>query len=115
MADLPHMKGTVPEIIESLVLNMLEFKPYERLSSEEAATICQVLLWAPQAWTNGRITPNSQQILQWTMTMATKVIYECKFSNSPSAKAEYQLVLTFLSRFTIGKIKDAIYWIQSRK
>ena len=115
MSDLPTITEVAPEIIEKLIFNMLEFNPSSRLSSEEAATICQVLLWAPQDWTNGTFTPNSQQILQWTMTMATKVIYECKFSNSPSAKAEYQLVLTFLSRFTIRKIKDAIYWIQSRK
>ena len=75
------------------------------------SNICQVLLWAPQAWTNGTIQPTSQQILQWTMTMATKVIYECKFSNSPAAQAEYQLVLSILSRFTIRKIKNALYWI----
>ena len=111
MTDLPSLEDSAPPIIEKLIFKMLEKHPSSRLSSEEAATICQVLLWAPQAWTSGTIQPTSQQILQWTMTMATKVIYECKFSNSPAAQAEYQLVLSILSRFTIRKIKNALYWI----
>ena len=111
MTDLPSLEDSAPPIIEKLIFKMLEKHPSSRLSSEEAATICQVLLWAPQAWTNGTIQPTSQQILEWTMTMATKVIYECKFSNSLAAQAEYQLVLSILSRFTIRKIKNALYWI----
>ena len=111
MSDLPTLEDSAPKTIEHLIMYMLEKNPSSRLSSEEAATLCQVLLWAPQDWTSGKIQPNSQQILQWTMTMATKVIYECKFSNSPAAQAEYQLVLSFLSRFTIQKIKNALYWI----
>ena len=108
---MPTLEDSAPKTIEHLIMYMLEKNPSSRLSSEEAATLCQVLLWAPQDWTSGKIQPNSQQILQWTMTMATKVIYECKFSNSPAAQAEYQLVLSFLSRFTIQKIKNALYWI----
>ena len=94
MTDLPSLEDSAPPIIEKLIFKMLEKHPSSRLSSEEAATICQVLLWAPQAWTNGTIQPTSQQILQWTMTMATKVIYECKFSNSPAAQATLKKICT---------------------
>ena len=115
MRDLPRLTEVAPEVIGSLVKAMLESNPSKRLSADEAATICQVLLWAPKAWTSTNFeVPTSQDILQWTMAMATKVIYECKFSNSSSARAEYQLVLTFLSRLTIGSIKKSLTWIQSQ-
>lgn len=110
MNDLPSLTE-VPYCIEKLVKGMLEIDPRKRLSAEESASICQVLLWAPKSWINGDLSPSSQEILQWVMTMATKVIYECKFSNSLGAKAEYEMVLTFLSRLTIQKIKQTLSWI----
>jgi len=109
--ELPSLSEKVPIVIEKFVKFLLEKNPLHRPNADEAASICQVLLWAPKAWTSGQITPSSQDILQWTMTMTTKVIYECNFTNSPSARSEYQLVLTFLSRVTIEKIKDTLTWI----
>ena len=90
---------------------MLENPLLIRLNTEKAVLICQILGWAPKAWTSGEVTPSSQDILQWTMTMTTKVIYECNFTNSVTARSEYQLVLTFLSRVTIDKIKATLSWI----
>ncbi len=109
--DLPMLSEQAPLILHHLVRAMLEIKPSKRLSADEAANICQVLLWAPRSWTQGNFCPSSQDILQWTMTVATKVIYECKFSNSKAANAEYELVLTFLARLTIQKVKKALSWI----
>jgi len=109
--ELPSLSEKVPIVIENLVKYLLKKNPLHRPNADEAASICQVLIWAPKAWTSGEITPSSQDILQWTMTMTTKVIYECNFTNSPSARSEYQLVLTFLSRVTIEKIKDTLTWI----
>jgi len=109
--ELPSLSEKVPIVIENLVKYLLEKNPLQRPNADEAASICQVLLWAPKAWTSGQITPSSQDILQWTMTMTTKVIYECNFTNSTLARSEYQLVLTFLSRVTIEKIKNTLTWI----
>jgi len=113
MEDLPPLSDNVPEVIQRLIYGMLDRNSSTRLSAVEAASICQILLWAPKAWTSGSLIPSSQDILQWTMTMTTKVMYECNFSNSKSAQAEYSLILTFLSRVTIGKIRRALSWIQS--
>ena len=109
--ELPSLSENVPIVIDKFVKFMLEKNPLNRPNADEAALICQVLLWAPKTWTSGEVTPSSQDILQWTMTMTTKVIYECNFTNSVTARSEYQLVLTFLSRVTIDKIKDTLSWI----
>jgi len=109
--ELPSLSEKVPIVINNLVKFMLEKNPLNRPNADEAALISQVLLWAPKAWTSGQVTPSSQDILQWTMTMTTKVIYECNFNNSLTARSEYQLVLTFLSRVTIEKIKNTLSWI----
>lgn len=109
--ELPSLSENVPIVIDKFVKFMLEKNPLNRPNADEAALICQVLLWAPKTWTSGEVTPSSQDILQWTMTMTTKVIYECNFTNSVTARSEYQLVLTFLSRVTIDKIKNTLSWI----
>ena len=100
-------------VVTSLVRGLLEREPKKRLSAEMAATICQLLLWAPRKWTNkeGSI-PKSQEILQWALTLTTKIACESKFSNKGSALREYQLVSTFLSRFSAKRVKEAIQWIK---
>ena len=47
---------------------MLENPLLIRLNTEKAVLICQILGWAPKAWTSGEVTTSSQDILQWTMT-----------------------------------------------
>ena len=89
---------------------MLEIPLLIRLNADKA--ICQILGWAPKAWTSGEVTPSSQDIFQWTMTMTTKVIYKCNFTDSVTAHSEYQLVLIFLSRVTVDKIKDTLSTIK---
>merc|ERR1712241_879357 len=72
--ELPSLSERVPIVIENLVKYLLEKNPLHRPNADEAASICHILLW--------------------TMTMTTKVIYECNFTNSTLARSEYQLVLT---------------------
>ena len=74
----------VPIVIDKFVKFMLENPLLIRLNSDKVVLICQILGWAPKAWTSGEVTPSSQDILQWTMT--TKVIYECNFTNSVTAR-----------------------------
>ena len=115
--DLPTMTSKVPPIIESLVKSMLMKNPDQRLSAEEAATVCQLVLWAPRSWTSPGSAghqPSSQDILQWLLTMTTKTLYECRFSNKPSAHVEYQLVATVLSRLTMANVKKSLNWIKNQ-
>ena len=115
MSDLPSLLLKAPKIIDSLVRNMLVRNPDKRLSAEEAATICQLILWAPKSWICGdseAATPSSQDILQWLLAMTTKTLYECRYSNKPSAHLEYQLVATVLSRVSVENIKKSLNWIK---
>ena len=77
----------VPIVIDKFVKFMLENPLLIRLNADKAVLICQILGWAPKACTSGEVTPSSQDILQWTMTMTTKVIYECNFTNSVTASS----------------------------
>ena len=118
------------------------------MSAKEAANICQLLLWAPSSWTNignqrskrsslfSRKYNRSESktdslmeakgtrdILQWLLTLTTKLIYEARFSKPLHTKEnnksqlvsyEYQLVATFLSRIQLHDIKLALNWIQEQ-
>ena len=114
MSDLPSLSLKAPKVIDSLVRNMLARNPDKRLSAEEAATICQLILWAPKSWIcDDSATPSSQDILQWLLAMTTKTLYECRYSNKPSAHLEYQLVATVLSRVSVENIKKSLNWINN--
>ena len=126
---------------------MLEKNPSKRLSAKQVANICQLVLWAPSSWTNitNQKTKKSSvfsekynrslsksdseleeksthDILQWLLTLTTKIIYEARFPKHFSknenkdtdnrSNYEYQLVATFLSRIQMDEIKSALNWIQ---
>ena len=125
---------------------MLEVNPSKRMSAKDAANICQLLLWAPSSWTkignqrNKRSSVFSRKynrsesksdslmeeksthdILQWLLTLTTKIIYEARFPKPFDKKEnrkcqldgyEYQLVATFLSRIELHDIKSSLNWIQ---
>ena len=134
-------------MIAKLVEQMLDKNPSKRLSATQVANICQLMLWAPSSWTN--ITnqkskkssifskkynrsqsktdavleeKSTHEILQWLLTLTTKIIYEARFpkpfngnkdrNRSERCNYEYQLVATFLSRIQMDEIKSALNWIQ---
>ena len=65
---------------------------------------------------------STHDILQWLLTLTTKIIYEARFPKPFSkdenkdtnnrSNYEYQLVATFLSRIQMDEIKSALNWIQ---
>ena len=59
--DLPGVPHA-PEVITRLLHDMLRRSPNNRLSAELAATICQLLLWAPSSWCKGGRNPNTQEV-----------------------------------------------------
>ena len=111
--DIPDIPDA-PEVITRLVHDMLRRNPNNRLSAELAATICQLLLWAPSSWwkTDGG-TLGTQGILQFALTLMTKLHFESKFENSGAPLHEYQMVATFLRRLSLKRIKEAVSWIHN--
>merc|ERR1712001_271436 len=67
-ADLPGVPDA-PEVVTRLLHDMLRRSPNNRLSAELAATICQLLLWAPSSWCKGGRNPITQEILEWSLTL----------------------------------------------
>jgi len=111
---LPPLPSTTPLLVSMLVSSMLSRNPRERPSAKLAATICQLLLWAPSSWYRGGECrpPGTQDILQWLLTMTTKVVCESRWGNTAGALFEYQLVATFLATMTLQDIRTALCWIQ---
>merc|ERR1712226_1484956 len=114
LAQLPSMPPCTPLLIKQLVLNMLDREPSVRPSPRLAATICQLLLWAPSTWyRQGQGgAPNTQDILQWLLTMTTKVVCESRWGNTAGAQFEYTLVASFLATLSLSDIRRALAWIQ---
>ncbi len=116
VGHLPSLgDDSVPDVMTRLVHDLLRRNPNNRLSAELAATVCQLLLWAPSSWYRGETArkPSSQEILQWALTLATKVICESRYSNSGAALNEYQMVATLLRRLSLQRVKEAIQWLQN--
>ncbi|XP_059093960.1 serine/threonine-protein kinase Pink1, mitochondrial-like [Tigriopus californicus] len=112
--QLPSLPEDIPDIVNNLVRDLLRRNPKNRLSAELAATISQLILWAPSTWAkaNGRI-PNTQDVLQWLLTLTTKILCESRFANDGKALREYQLVATFLSRMSLSRVKEALQWMKN--
>jgi serine/threonine protein kinase len=147
-SGFPPLPSDTPPLIVKLINQMLERNPSKRMTAKEAANICQLLLWAPSSWTKignqknkrpsifsrkyNRSESNgdslveeksTHDILQWLLTLTTKIIYEARFPKRFEQEEnlkrqhdgyEYQLVATFLSRIQLHDIKSALNWIQQQ-
>ncbi|XP_077297289.1 PTEN-induced putative kinase 1 [Arctopsyche grandis] len=116
-SQIPAMNATVPFIIQQLVKNILSKNPKNRLQPEVAANVCQLYLWAPSSWITSKKLPSNEQILQWLMRLAVKLICEGQLSNNDSDlknnNPEYYLITSFLLRVKFSFIKKALWWIQT--
>jgi len=111
VSELPPLPSTSPSVISCLVRAILEPSPARRPRPSLAATVCHLLLWAPSAWC--RSSPSSQDILQWLLTMTTKVMCESRWANTGGAQFEYQMVATFLARSDVANIRQSLQWIHN--
>lgn len=59
--ELPKMNEEVPFIVRKLVENILQKNPRKRLSTDIAANIMQLYLWAPSRWLQGN-SPSSNEV-----------------------------------------------------
>lgn len=74
--DLPALPTEVPLIVRLLVENILQRNPRRRLRPDVAANVMQLFLWAPSAWLRPNGNPSSTEILQWLLSLTTKVLCE---------------------------------------
>lgn len=124
--DLPPLRSMIPLIVRKLVANILQRNPNKRLSPDVAANVMQLFLWAPSTWLKSTMNVSSPEILQWLLSLTTKVLYEAKLSNVERAEAsdssctiqsnrthtEYFLLTSFLIRAQLQHIRSALGWIQ---
>lgn len=121
-SDLPSLSGDVPPLVQQLVENMLNRNPSKRLSPDIAANVMQLFLWAPSTWLLSGGSPNSTEVLQWLLSLTTKVLCDGRMdANSMDAfgfrmgrrtYTEYLLISSFLVRARLQRIRDALDWIQ---
>lgn len=124
--DLPQMHTLIPPIVRKLIENILKRNPNNRLSPDVAANVMQLLLWAPSAWLKPTTSVSSPEILQWLLSLTTKVLYEANLGNVERSDAfeksrsiqsnrtytEYLLLTSFLIRVQLQHIKSALEWIR---
>lgn len=80
--DLPELGDDVPPLVKKLISCILSRNPSNRPSAELAATVVQLFLWAPSSWVKKDcgVLPNSNEILQWLLSLATKILCEGRVS-----------------------------------
>lgn len=128
--ELPPMNEDVPLIVRKLISNILHRNPNQRLAPDVAANVMQLFLWAPSSWLKPMAHINGPEILQWLLSLTTKVLYEARvgggFDNNqrdPHDKfglrnieanrtlTEYLLLSSFLIRSQLHQIRCALDWI----
>lgn len=128
--DLPAVREDVPLIVRKLISNILHRNPNQRLAPDVAANVMQLFLWAPSSWLKPMAHVNGPEILQWLLSLTTKVLYEARvgggFNTSqrePNDKfglrnietnhtlTEYLLLSSFLIRSQLQQIRHALDWI----
>lgn len=125
--DLPSLDVNVPLMVRKLIENILHRNPNKRLTPDIAANVMQLFLWAPSSWLKSMTTIQSPEILQWLLSLTTKVLYEARLGSiekktelqdnlrsiqSNRTYTEYLLLSSFLIRAQLQHIRSALEWIQ---
>nr|XP_016937246.1 uncharacterized protein LOC108015346 [Drosophila suzukii] len=123
--QLPPMSDACPPLLQELVYNILNPNPSKRVSPDIAANVVQLFLWAPSNWLKAGGMPNSSEILQWLLSLTTKIMCEGRpqlgagplpmpvATNGRRAYVEYLLICSFLARARLRRIRGALNWIQN--
>ncbi|XP_030386447.1 uncharacterized protein LOC115633206 [Scaptodrosophila lebanonensis] len=124
--QLPPLTDACPPILQQLIYNILNPNPSKRVSPDIAANVLQLFLWAPSHWLKAGGMPNSPEILQWLLSLTTKIMCEGRpqyqdtgntgvnFSQTGRrAYVEYLLICSFLARARLRRIRGALNWIQN--
>ncbi|XP_023167782.2 probable serine/threonine-protein kinase DDB_G0267686 [Drosophila hydei] len=122
--QLPPLCDACPPLMQQLIYNILNPNPSKRVSPDIAANVLQLFLWAPSKWLKAGGMPSSPEILQWLLSLTTKIMCEGRpqHGNSSSssvqstgrhAYVEYMLICSFLVRARLRRIRGALNWIQN--
>lgn len=122
--QLPPLGDACPPLLQQLIYNILNPNPSKRVNPDIAANVLQLFLWAPSKWLKSGGMPNSPEILQWLLSLTTKIMCEGRpqygTNNSSSHKdigrrayVEYLLICSFLVRARLRRIRGALNWIQN--
>ncbi|XP_016948356.3 serine/threonine-protein kinase Pink1, mitochondrial [Drosophila biarmipes] len=123
--QLPPMSDACPPLLQQLVYNILNPNPSKRVSPDIAANVVQLFLWAPSNWLKAGGMPNSSEILQWLLSLTTKIMCEGRpqlgagpltmpvATSGRRAYVEYLLICSFLARARLRRIRGALNWIQN--
>ncbi|KAH8288248.1 hypothetical protein KR044_006083 [Drosophila immigrans] len=120
--QLPPLGDACPPLLQQLIVNILNPNPSKRVSPDIAANVLQLFLWAPSKWLKAGGMPNSPEILQWLLSLTTKIMCEGRpqSGNDTSYKqsgrrayVEYLLICSFLVRARLRRIRGALNWIQN--
>ncbi|KAK8731725.1 hypothetical protein OTU49_007444 [Cherax quadricarinatus] len=136
-SQLPRLPKCVPASVKHLIHDLLRRNPRNRPSVNIAATLCQLILWAPSKWLSRHALslPTHTEIMQWLLCLTTKVLCEARLSRTQrtdgkknvgqrrrmeemrgasserqGGQLEYELVSTFLARVHYMDIIQAIKW-----
>lgn len=124
--ELPALGTDVPIIVQRLIANILQRNPKKRLTPDIAANVMQLFLWAPSSWIRKDTLPSTSDILQWLLSLTTKVLVDDRLmggihGNGKDAfgyqigrrtYTEYLLISSFLMRARLQYIRNALDWIQ---
>ena len=111
VSQLPPLPSSAPSLVSRLLKACLSPQPRHRPRPRTLATVLQLQLWAPSSW--AAAAPSTQDIVQWLLTLATKVLCECRWGAAGAgAQFEYQMVATFLVSTSVRDIREALAWIQ---
>jgi len=122
-SDLPPLPVKVPLIFNRLLKNLLRRDPRLRLDPDVAATVCQLFLWAPNAWLQPHEKfPSYAEILEWLLSLAAKILCEGGGKVGGGGRKvgggdkltcpEHTLISTFLCRVKLANVKSALAWIR---
>ncbi|KAM8720274.1 hypothetical protein ACLKA7_006335 [Drosophila subpalustris] len=119
--QLPPLGDACPPLLQQLIYNILNPNPSKRVSPDIAANVLQLFLWAPSKWLKAGGMPNSPEILQWLLSLTTKIMCEGRpqYGSTSSkqsgrrAYVEYLLICSFLVRARLRRIRGALNWIQN--
>ncbi|XP_034118984.1 serine/threonine-protein kinase Pink1, mitochondrial [Drosophila albomicans] len=119
--QLPPLGDACPPLLQQLITNILNPNPSKRVSPDIAANVLQLFLWAPSKWLKAGGMPNSPEILQWLLSLTTKIMCEGRPQSGVDshkqsgrrAYVEYLLICSFLVRARLRRIRGALNWIQN--
>lgn len=110
--DLPELTNA-RKTIRKLVKQLLQRHPNDRPSVSLAATVCHLLLWAPQLCNACSSKDDlSEEVEMWFTDKTFRLTMEMlQYKSKDVVPLEQQILYTFLSRTSVQEIAEALQWL----